>query len=37
VPALGKLERTVGFRPRTPLASIITDVVADQRARLDPR
>jgi len=37
VPALAKLERTVGFRPRTPLASIITDVVADQRARLDPR
>jgi UDP-glucose 4-epimerase len=37
VPALAKLERTVGFRPRTPLASIITDVVADQRARLAPR
>jgi UDP-glucose 4-epimerase len=34
VPALGKLERTIGFRPRTPLASIITDVVADQRTRL---
>ena len=37
VPALGKLERTIGFRPRTPLASIITDVVADQRARLAAR
>ena len=37
VPALAKLERTIGFRPRTPLASIITDVVADQRARLAPR
>ncbi|HSE50542.1 MAG TPA: NAD-dependent epimerase/dehydratase family protein [Gemmatimonadales bacterium] len=37
VPDLAKLERTIGFRPRTPLATIITDVVADQRARLDPR
>ena len=37
VPDLGKLERTVGFRPRTPLATIITDVVADQRARLAAR
>ena len=37
VPDLSKLERTVGFRPRTPLATIITDVVADQRARLDAR
>jgi UDP-glucose 4-epimerase len=37
VPDLAKLERTVGFRPRTPLATIISDVVADQRARLAPR
>jgi UDP-glucose 4-epimerase len=37
VPDLAKLERTIGFRPRTPLASIITDVVADQRARLAAR
>ena len=29
-----KLERTIGFRPRTPLATIVQDVVADQRARL---
>lgn len=37
VPDLAKLERTIAFRPRTPLATIITDVVADQRARLAPR
>ena len=37
VPDLAKLERTIGFRPRTPLATIITDVVADQRARLTAR
>jgi UDP-glucose 4-epimerase len=37
VPDLAKLERTIGFRPRTPLATIITDVVADQRARLAAR
>ena len=37
VPDLAKLERTVGFRPRTPLATIIADVVADQRARLAAR
>lgn len=34
VPDLVKLERTIGFRPRTSLAQIIKDVVADQRARL---
>jgi UDP-glucose 4-epimerase len=34
VPDLVKLERTIGFRPRTSLAQIIQDVVADQRARL---
>jgi len=33
VPDLVKLERTIGFRPRTSLAQIIKDVVADQRAR----
>lgn len=34
VPDVRKLERTIGFRPRTPLARIIADVVADQKARL---
>jgi UDP-glucose 4-epimerase len=34
VPDVRKLERVIGFRPRTPLATIIEDVVADQRARL---
>jgi UDP-glucose 4-epimerase len=34
VPDVSKLERTTGFRPRTPLAQIVSDVVADQRARL---
>jgi UDP-glucose 4-epimerase len=33
VPDLTRLERTIAFRPRTPLATIIRDVVADQRAR----
>jgi nucleoside-diphosphate-sugar epimerase len=33
VPSVEKLERTIGFRPRTPLARIIEDVLADQRAR----
>ncbi len=37
VPDVRKLERTIGFRPRTPLSQIITDVVADQRARLAAR
>ena len=37
VPDVRKLERTIGFRPRTPLATIIDDVVADQRARLAVR
>ncbi len=37
VPDVRKLERTVGFRPRTPLSQIIADVVADQRARLAAR
>ena len=34
VPDVAKLERVIGFRPRTPLARIIEDVVADPRARL---
>ena len=34
VPDVSKLERVTGFRPRTPLAEIIRDVVADQRQRL---
>ena len=33
VPDVSKLERVTGFRPRTPLARIVADVVADQRAR----
>jgi UDP-glucose 4-epimerase len=33
VPDVSKLERTIGFRPRIPLATIIADVVADQRRR----
>jgi UDP-glucose 4-epimerase len=37
VPDASKLERTVGMRPRTPLARIIADVVADQRARIAAR
>jgi UDP-glucose 4-epimerase len=37
VPDLTKLERTIGFRPRIPLATIIDDVVADQRMRLAAR
>ena len=37
VPDVRRLERTIGFRPRTPLSEIITDVVADQRARLAAR
>jgi UDP-glucose 4-epimerase len=34
VPDLTRLESTCGFRPRTPLSSIIEDVLTDQRARL---
>jgi UDP-glucose 4-epimerase len=33
VPDLERLERTIGFRPRMPLETIIADVLADQRAR----
>ncbi|MEP7344037.1 MAG: NAD-dependent epimerase/dehydratase family protein [Gemmatimonadaceae bacterium] len=35
VPDVSKLERVTGFRPRTPLSQIISDVVADQRGRLN--
>jgi UDP-glucose 4-epimerase len=34
VPDVGKLQRTIGFKPSTPLEQIIDDVVADQRAAL---
>jgi UDP-glucose 4-epimerase len=34
VPDVRKLEKATGFRPRTPLAKIIEDVLADQRTRL---
>lgn len=37
VPDVRRLERTIGFSPRTPLSEIIADVVADQRARLATR
>jgi UDP-glucose 4-epimerase len=37
VPDARKLERAIGFRPRTPLSQIIADVVADQRTRLQVR
>ena len=35
VPDLSRLEQTVGFRPRTPLSRIISDVIADQRSILE--
>jgi UDP-glucose 4-epimerase len=34
VPDVAKLERTIGFRPRTSLAEIVADVLADSRQRL---
>ena len=34
VPDVRKLEACTGFRPRTPLKTIIEDVLADQRARI---
>lgn len=34
VPDVTKLERITGFRPSTPLAQIVADVVDDQRARV---
>lgn len=33
VPDVSKLERVTGFRPRTPLSTIVRDVVEDQRSR----
>lgn len=33
VPDVSRLERVTGFRPQTPLSTIIEDVVADQRER----
>lgn len=35
VPDVSRLERVTGFKPETPLAQIVRDVVEDQRARLD--
>jgi UDP-glucose 4-epimerase len=35
VPALEKLEAAIGFRPRTPLRTIVEDVVAEQRRKLE--
>jgi UDP-glucose 4-epimerase len=34
VPDCSKLERAIGFRPRTGLEQIVDDVIADQRARM---
>jgi UDP-glucose 4-epimerase len=34
VPDVSRLERTTGFKPETPLAQIVRDVVEDQRTRL---
>jgi len=34
VPDVSKLERLVGFRPRTPLSEIIADVLEEKRAAL---
>jgi len=34
VPDLSKLERMIGFRPRTPLEDIVRDVIAYERSRL---
>ena len=34
VPDCSKLERAIGFRPRTSLEQIVDDVIADQRARM---
>ncbi len=34
VPDVSKLERLIGFRPRTPLAEIIADVLEEKRAAL---
>jgi nucleoside-diphosphate-sugar epimerase len=34
IPDVSKLERVIGFRPSTPLAQIVAEVVADRRSRL---
>ncbi|MFT5285826.1 MAG: UDP-glucose 4-epimerase [Planctomycetota bacterium] len=34
VPNCAKLEKAIGFRPRTPLAKIIEDVIEDQKVKL---
>lgn len=34
VPSVAKLEGAIGFRPNTPLSTIIDDVIRDRRARL---
>lgn len=34
VPSVAKLERAIGFRPQTPLSTIIDDVIRDRRARI---
>jgi UDP-glucose 4-epimerase len=35
VPAVEKLEAAIGFRPRTPLRTIVEDVVAEQKRKLE--
>jgi UDP-glucose 4-epimerase len=35
VPDVSRLERTIGFRPRIPLAQIIADVIAHERAAME--
>ncbi len=34
-PSLSKLEKTIGYRPRTPLAKIVDDVIEEKRAALN--
>jgi UDP-glucose 4-epimerase len=34
VPDVSKLEKVIGFRPRTSLDQIIDDVIAEQRATM---
>ncbi len=34
VPDVSKLERMIGFRPRTPLEDIVRDVIVYERSRL---
>ena len=37
IPDLTRLKATINFRPETPLATIIHDVVAEQRGRVGQR